>query len=172
VRGLGESFESQAFSGTASFSIPIPAPAARLTPELALSYSSGGGNGVFGMGFGVAVSSVARKTSDGIPRYTSDDTFVLSDEGQLVPALLWDANKGAWVTDRRTESSGSVTWDVVAYRPRHEDLFARIEQWTRSDGIESYWRVVSAGNVVHRYGRTQSSRVFDPQQPGRGLTLR
>lgn len=52
IKGIGETFESSAFTGTASFSIPVEAPMARgLEPELRLEYSSGGPQGPFGMGF-------------------------------------------------------------------------------------------------------------------------
>lgn len=168
VRGLGESFESQDFTGTASFSIPVPVPAARgLAPELRLAYSSGAGNGTFGMGFGLSLPSIARKTSDGIPRYDGTDTFVLSDEGELTPALTWNAARKEWVPDRRLEPDAAPAWEVVAYRPRHEGPFARIERWIRLASGESHWRLLTRADELHVFGRTGTARIFDPEQPRR-----
>ncbi|HYH81168.1 MAG TPA: SpvB/TcaC N-terminal domain-containing protein, partial [Longimicrobium sp.] len=167
VRGVGESFQSQEFSGAATFSIPIPASRARaLTPELTLSYSSGAGNGVFGMGFGVGLPSIARETSSGIPRYTDDDVFILSDQGDLAPARAADG-RGGWVPDRRAEPAESPVYQVAAYRPRREAVFSRIERWSRLDTGESHWRVLTRDNTVHWYGRTADSRIADPADPGR-----
>jgi RHS repeat-associated protein len=168
IRGLGESFESQDFTGSASFSIPIPAPPARgISPELSLSYSSAGGNGIFGMGYGVSLSSIARKTSNGIPRYDGDDTFALSDESDLVPALIWNKQEKKWIPEKRVEPEENPVWEVLAYRPRSEKLFARIERWTRLDNAECYWQVLTGNNQTHWYGRSDNSRIFDPEQPGR-----
>ncbi len=44
------------------------------------------GNGPFGLGWGVSVPGVSRKTSEGIPRYgDAQDAFVLSGAEDLVP---------------------------------------------------------------------------------------
>jgi RHS repeat-associated protein len=164
VRGLGESFESQDFTGTATFSIPIPAPTARtLTPDLSLSYSSGGGNGAFGMGFNLALASIGRKTSNGIPRYTGNDIFILSDESELVPLLVWNDQTKEWLPDKGTEPSSDPIWVVEAWRPRLEEAFARIERWTAIADGDSYWRVVTRDNVTHSYGQTENARIFDPE---------
>lgn len=168
VRGLGESFESQDFTGSASFSIPVPVPAARgVAPQLNLSYSSAGGNGIFGMGYGLSLSNIARKTSDGIPRYDGDDTFILSDEGELIPALIWDEQGNKWIPDKRVEPEANPVWEVVAYKPRREALFARVELWTRLDTAESHWQVLMSDNTTQLYGCDDTSRIFDPEQPGR-----
>ena len=162
VRGLGESFESQDFTGSANFSVPIPAPEARgVSPEASLSYSSGGGNGVFGMGFTLSLSSIARKTNDGIPRYTGDDAFVISDHEELVPALVFESGK--WVAEKRRETQGGSTWEVQTYKPRLESAFDRIERWTSLETIDSYWRVLTRDNLIHYYGRTSDARIFDPE---------
>jgi RHS repeat-associated protein len=168
VRGIGESFESQDFTGTANVSISIPAPAARgVKPELTLSYSSGGGNGLFGMGFSLFLPSITRKTNTGIPRYDSSDIFILADEGELIPALTLDHDTHKWEIDKPFEAAENPDWDIVLYRPRHEGAFARIEHWTQRATGESYWRVVTKENTVHLFGRTENARVFDPQNPQR-----
>ena len=63
LRGIGESFQPQLYTGTACFSIPIPSsPCRGLEPQLSLDYSAGAGNGVFGLGFHLGLPSIARKT--------------------------------------------------------------------------------------------------------------
>ena len=168
VRGLGETFESQEFTGSAGFSIAIPAPYAReVAPDLSLTYSSSGGNGVFGVGAQVPLASIARQTSNGIPRYDDSDIFVLADQGELVPALIWDQAAGKWIADRRTEHIDLVTYDVVVYRVRDQAPLAGIERWTRRDNGEAYWRVLGRDNILQTFGRTAESRIFDPARPNR-----
>ena len=70
IRGLGESFQPNEFTGTAGLSIPIPAsPCRGFETGLHIEYGSGSGNGVFGIGFGLPVPNVSRIASTGIPRY-------------------------------------------------------------------------------------------------------
>ena len=81
---IGEKFQANPATGTASFSVPIALSPGRggVTPTLSLSYDSGAGNGPFGMGWSLSVPAIKRKTDKGLPRYldTKDsDTFVLSD---------------------------------------------------------------------------------------------
>ena len=168
VRGLGESFDSQTFDGTANLTIQLPIPTARdLNPVLNLSYSSGSGNGAFGMGFNLALPNIARKTSLGIPKYKGDDVFVLSDQGDLVPLLIWNEQNKSWIPDKRLEPANNPVWEVQAWRPRREEDFDRIEQWTSIGNGESYWQIRTAENVVHRFGLTDNSRIFDPEDRSR-----
>lgn len=95
IHGIGETFQPNAFTGTASLSIPILTSLCRgVEPKLSVDYSSGAGNGVFGLGFGLAIPNIARKTEKGIPRYDGSDTFLLSNADDLVPALVLRA--GRW----------------------------------------------------------------------------
>lgn len=92
LRSLGEKFETNAFNGTATMSIPIATPAGRdgLGPELTLSHDSGRGNGPFGMGWSMSIPSIARQTARGVPRYVDareSDVFILSGAEDLVPVL-------------------------------------------------------------------------------------
>jgi RHS repeat-associated protein len=158
VRGIADSVESQDFTGSATFSIPIHAPAIRGTgPAIALSYGSGAGNGPFGVGFDVAMASIARRTTTGIPRYTDDDVFVFSSEGELVPVR----------EETRREQSGDTTWTVDVYVPRHEGAFSRIERWTRASGTDSHWRVRTRDNFLSIFGRSDDSRIYDADRPDR-----
>jgi len=155
LQGMGESFAANEFSGAASLSIPLPASTARdLTPELSLDYSSFSGNGVFGMGFALGLGPVGRRTSQGVPRYRDDETFVLDGE-VLVPR------------DGRVEEVGDAVWEVTRYRPRAEGGFDRIERWRDAASGDTHWRVTTTESVTTLYGRTPAARVADPGDESR-----
>lgn len=166
IKGLGESFQPQSFTGAAGFDIPFPLSAARaLTPQVGLSYSSGGEQGVFGMGFSLDSPSITRKTSNGIPRYEDTDVFLLSG-AELVPKRD-PVKQSSRISDARKSDRPESRWSVIAYRPRHEGSFALIEQWLDRETRESYWRIVTADNVTGIYGRGEQARVADPENPAR-----
>lgn len=165
IKGIGETFQPDAFSGTGTLSFPFTVPTARgLAPEIVLNYSSGAGNGSFGSGFSLPLSTVSRKTDNGIPRYNDTDTFVLSNAADLVPALLHNA-QGEWVLDVRVVTEGNTTWRVTVFRPRTEGDFNLIEQWEDTATGLSFWRVVTAENITHTYGTTENSRISNPGAP-------
>src|SRR6266480_1040255 len=92
--GIGEKFSPDLHTGTGNFSVPISLPPGRngFQPHLSLVYSSGNGNGPFGLGWGLSIPGVTRKTSHGIPQYRDNsskpkdwDTFILSGAEDLVP---------------------------------------------------------------------------------------
>ena len=92
LRGLGETFQVNAATGTASFSLPLPisAPGRVLPPALSLGYDGGSGQGPFGAGFSLSAPHIARKTDKKIPEYLDredSDRFVLSGAEDLVPML-------------------------------------------------------------------------------------
>ena len=143
VKGLGETFSPDLFTGTGNFSVPIQVPAGRLglQPQLSLGYSTGNGNGPFGLGWALSVLGVSRKTSHGLPRYrdTADaaklqanpaDVFILSGAEDLVPEAAPDHGR-------------------VRYRPRTEGLFARIEHVTDSG---NFWEVRTRDGLTSLYG--------------------
>src|SRR5215212_7367804 len=88
LQGIGEKFSPDLHTGTGNFSVPIALPPGRngFQPQLSLAYSTGNGNGPFGLGWGLSLPGVARKTSHGVPRYDDAiDTFILSGSEDLVP---------------------------------------------------------------------------------------
>jgi RHS repeat-associated protein len=151
-RGIGESFAPDLQTGTGNFTVPLSLPAGRngFGPSLNLSYSTGNGNGPFGLGWGLSVPGVARKTSRGVPRYRDTaensaewDTFILSGSEDLVPVV---------------KDNG-----VSHFRPRTEGLFAHIER-NRGQGGD-WWEVRSKDGLISRYSAAladpgDSSRVF------------
>src|SRR5690606_28806399 len=97
LRGIGEKFQTSPATGTGGLSIPIAMSPGRsgFTPTLTLSYDSGSGNGPFGLGWGIGLPTITRKTQRGIPRYEDEresDTYLLADAEDLVPVLRGDGS--------------------------------------------------------------------------------
>ena len=165
VKGIGETFQPNLFSGTGNHSIPIALSPGRggFGPKLALEYSSGNGNGLFGLGWQLSLPRITRKTEKGLPRYDDGDVFVLSGAEDLVRCLKKVVDLG----------TGDVTWvpedpimradfRVFLYRPRTEGLFARIERWEHSATGETHWRTITKDNITSLFGNTSESRLADP----------
>src|ERR1700675_2621323 len=74
LHGIGETFSPDLHTGTGNFTVPIALPPGRnrFQPQLNLVYSTGNGNGPFGLGWGLSILGVSRKTSSGIPRYRAE----------------------------------------------------------------------------------------------------
>jgi RHS repeat-associated protein len=162
IRGIGETFQVSAVSGTAGLSIPLPLPPGRagFAPQLALSYDSGAGNGPFGLGWQLSLSAITRKTEKGLPTYNDADeadVFLLAGSEDLVPALRADGTR-----DSCPDSLDGQPYLVQRYRPRVEGAFARIERWTRTDDGDTHWRVLSRDNQLTIFGRSPSHRIADP----------
>jgi hypothetical protein len=89
IKGIGETFQPNLFSGTGNHSIPIAVSPGRngFGPSLSLQYSSGSGNGIFGLGWNLSIPRITRKTEKGLPQYDDDDTFLMSGAEDLVPCL-------------------------------------------------------------------------------------
>jgi hypothetical protein len=137
LHGIGETFSPDLHPGTGNFTVPLALPPGRsgFQPQLNLVYSTGNGNGPFGLGWGLSIPSVSRKTSRGIPQYTDErDTFLLSGAEDLVP-----------ITE---------TAEATRYRPRTEGLFARIEH--HRDAQTNHWEVCSKDGLVSVYGTPRS----------------
>lgn len=165
IRGIGEKFQANAATGTGKLTVPLPASGGRsgFVPELSLSYDSGSGNGILGMSWSHSLPSVTHKTDKGLPKFRREekeecDVYILSGAEDLVPALVLD-REGQWVADEFNHEG----YCVKRYRPRIEGLFARIERWTRLEDGDEHWRSISKDNTLTVYGRTEESRIFDPQ---------
>ena len=148
IKGIGETFRPDVFTGTGNFSVPIYTSPGRngFGPKLALDYSTGGGNGPFGLGWSLSLPRVTRKTEKGLPRYDASDVFVLSGAEDLVP------------TGQPTPRDG---YTVTGFRPRTEGLFSRIERWEDATGAV-HWRATTKDNVTSIYGKTAAARLADP----------
>lgn len=161
IRGIGEKFAANPVTGTGSMTVPVFTSPGRsgFGPALSLSYDSGAGNGPFGLGWGLALPAISRRTDKGIPAYddaAESDVFLLSGAEDLVPALTPDG-----IRDRGTAPG----YAVDRYRPRVEGHFARIERWTNHADGSAHWRTLSRDNVLTVYGSDVSSRISEPGQP-------
>lgn len=158
IRSIDEKFSTNPSTGTASLRIPIACPSGRagFGISLELSYDSGSGNGPFGLGWHLSIPAISRKTDRGVPRYGADDEFVLSGAEELVP-----------VDGGVPRTEGADDYTVRRYRPRVENLHARIERWTRHRDGDVHWRVTSKDDVLNVYGRSEKTRLTDPEHPDR-----
>lgn len=170
VRGIDEKLEVNPSSGGCTLSIPITVSQARSkagTPSLTLSYNSGAGNGPFGLGWGITVASITRKTDKGLPQYLDagnqsqddEDVFVFSGVEDLVPQLL-PATSGD--SPRVMDEAVRGDYTVRRYLPRIEGSFFRIERCTNiRDCRDVFWRVRTGDNQESIFGRNDNSRISD-----------
>ena len=172
IRGMGEKFAANPVTGTGSMTVPIATSPGRagFGPQLSLSYDSGVGNGPYGFGWSLSLPSITRKTDKGLPKYQDadeSDVFILSGAEDLVPAFKTNPATSEFVKDARGKfiynefpRDGYI---VRRYRPRIEGLFARIERWTRQSDGDVYWRSISKDNITTFYGKTEESRIANPE---------
>lgn len=170
VRKIDEKFEINPASGSCTLAIPITVSKARsasASPSLSLSYNSGAGNGPFGLGWGISVPTITRKTDRGVPRYIDggndeSDVFVFSGSEDLVPRLKRDSSGLVLHVDGKPTIDEAVQDGHVVrqYLPRIESAFSRIERWTniQNDG-DVYWHVMTADNHIFVFGKDDFSRV-------------
>jgi RHS repeat-associated protein len=174
IKGIGETFQPNLFTGTGNFSIPIATSPGRngFSPQLTLEYSTGNGNGPFGLGWQLSIPRITCKTEKGLPTYTDDGVFVMSGAEDLVPHLkevddIENSGEKKWdpVVCDVEDDQGRVIYKRYRYRPRTEGLFARIEKWVHEDDGDIHWRVTTKENVISIYGKTESARIYDPEYP-------
>lgn len=170
IKGIGETFQANLFSGTGNHSVPLAISPGRngFGPELSLDYSSGNGNGLFGLGWQLVIPRITRKTEKGLPRYDDSDVFVLTGAEDLVRCLKKVVDPVSGRTDWQPEEPRvQALHTVYRYRPRAEGLFSRIERWDHEQTGETHWRSISKDNVTSVYGRTAAGRLADPGDAGR-----
>lgn len=164
IRGIGEKFQVNSVTGTASLNIPVYTTPGRsgFSPQLSLGYDSGNGNGPFGYGWQMGIDSISRKTSKGIPQYNDEtDVFLLSDTEDLVPFLV--ENENAWIPLEREEGD----FRIAGYRPRIEGLFSKIEKWKNKITGAIHWKTITKSNITSLYGVSEGSRIYDPDDENR-----
>jgi RHS repeat-associated protein len=163
LKGIDEKFNVNAVNGTAGLDVPFPLSPGRggFTPSLSVSYNSGSGNSEFGMGWGMSLPSIQRKTDKRLPQYNDaeeSDVFLLAGAEDLVPKL-----------DESGDPVEHLEGDyfIKEYLPRIEGLFARIELIRKTGTAHSWWRVATKDNILTYYGLTTASRIADPEAPAR-----
>ncbi len=171
IRGMGDKFAANPVTGTGSITVPLVTSPGRsgFGPQLALSYDSGAGNGPFGFGWNLSLPAITRKTDKGLPRYNDpidSDVFILSGAEDLVPVLVEQGDE--WEREELPpRTMDGIEYRIQRYRPRIEGLFARIERWTCTSNGDAHWRSISKDNILSLYGKDDSSRIADPDDPMR-----
>jgi RHS repeat-associated protein len=170
LKGIGETFQPNLFSGTGNHTIPIAVSPGRngFGPTLSLQYSSGNGNGAFGLGWELSIPRITRKTEKGLPKYDDTDVFVMSGVEDLVPCLKKIADPlTSQITWAPQDPITRPTHTIYRYRPRTEGLFARIERWVDNMTRDVHWRATTKDNITSIYGGTTASRIADPEDEQR-----
>jgi len=158
IKGMGEDFNADLFTGTEQINIPIPLTPGRskFAPDLKLSYSISNGNDLFGMSWGLSLGKIQRKTQNRIPTYDEADTFMLNGN-ELVPGK-----------NKASELDG---YRIQRYFPRYERDFSRIEYWEKINGQhpenlnKGFWKVVSKENITQIFGLSKQAATIHPENP-------
>ena len=132
LEGIGENVEPNLNMGLASYGVAIDLPEgySEATPPLHLVYNSGAGNSDVGLGWSLAVPSIERMTSRGLPHYVQDDIIAANGSDELV----------------RVSSDG-------VYRARFEGGFVRYT-WVDSAGAgrDGYWKAEYPDGRIGYFG--------------------
>ena len=160
LQGIGETFQPNEFSGTASLSLPVAAsPCRDFEPQVQINYSSGSGNSPFGLGFSLSVPHISRATNKGTPLYeTEEDHFVISGGDYLVP---FDA-------PATVQQISGVEYQVKKYIPRKEGTFSLIEYWQPKSAPESnqcFWKITGRDHVISIFGKNPQAQIANPDNP-------
>ena len=151
IEGLGDSFEPNLNSGTASYRLVIEMPPGRgeFTPELALQYSNGNPNGTLGVGWRMNTPFVQRQTEKGLPHYT-----------------LWPDGDGA-DNDKDGVVDDYGEFDTVIYSSKEELVPVAGGDWRleneseflRFRKVDQGWLATRRDGVALEFGRADGSRV-------------
>ena len=164
IQSIGKGWNAVGAHGTASYEIALPtSPGRGFAPSMSLNYSSSAGNGLFGIGWGLSLPSVARRTSKGVPAYSDDDEIVGPN------GVVWLPEHGTAPTQvsRYNGVDLGTTYTVTRQLPRIESSFDRIEHWSSDGDKPGFWLVHGADGSLHIYGKKTESRRTDPQDPSR-----
>ncbi|MBF6041021.1 toxin [Pseudomonas sp. P154a] len=167
IASIGKSWGKVGPTGGASFELPLAlSPGRGWDPQLSLSYSSQSGNGPFGVGWHLNLSAITRQASKGVPHYTDDDVFLSASGEKLIAERDADGKiKSRDASEYRGLSIGAHR--VVQYRPRVETTFDVIEFWCSEVNPQGFWLVHGADGSLHLFGKVDTARKADPQQPDR-----
>lgn len=139
TQAIGISFEDVYFPerGDSVLTVPIYSSPGRfgIGPQLTLFYDSGSGSGPFGLGWGLSLPSVTRKTQKGIPQYGDPDEGAIRWRiitwDNLYPEAdffqLWRNNSKATINfDLFVIQGDSVTYESgrLVFISDHRDITA------------------------------------------------
>ncbi|MCL6703967.1 SpvB/TcaC N-terminal domain-containing protein [Pseudomonas sp. T1.Ur] len=162
IQSIGKGWADIGAHGTAAYEIGLPiSPGRGFSPALSLGYASSLGNGVFGIGWGLSLPSVARRTSKGVPAYTEDDEIVGPSGVVWLPERdLQDVIHSTPIGHYNDLHLGT-TYTVTRYFPRIESSFDRIEHWSSPDDTAGFWLIHGADGSLHLFGKNPASRRAD-----------
>lgn len=160
LQGIGETFQPNAFSGTASLSLPVTAsPCRGFEPQVHVSYNSGAGNGPFGLGFSLSIPQISRATNKGTPVYeTGKDHFVISGGDYLVPLD----------SPALAQRKNGTNYLVKKFLPRKESGFSLIEYWqpvSAPESNRSFWKITGRDHVISIFGKNTQAQIANPNNP-------
>ncbi|MEN2397582.1 SpvB/TcaC N-terminal domain-containing protein [Pseudomonas halotolerans] len=168
IQSIGKGWSPVGAQGTASYEIALPiSPGRGFAPPLTLSYLSSLGNGVFGIGWGLSLPCVARRTSKGVPAYTEDDEIVGPSGVAWLPERDSQDVISAIHIDHYNDLDLGTRYSVTRYFPRIESHFDRIEHWSSQGDEAGFWLVHSADGSLHLFGKHPTARRADPQDTSR-----
>ena len=164
IQSIGKGWGAIGAHGTASYEIALPiSPGRGFAPSLSLSYASSLGNSVFGIGWGMSLPSVARRTSQGVPAYNEDDEIT----GPSGVVWLPERDQKGVITQTRIDQYNDLklgtSYTVTRHFPRIESSFDRIEHWSSQRDKPGFWLVHGADGSLHVFGKHPASRRADPQ---------
>ena len=168
VKGIGETFQANLFSGTADYSIPIALSPARGGLRATALTRLQLGKRQRGLRARLAAGDAARHAQDregvaALRRWRC----LRPDRGGGPGSIRHQGRRprqrsshvGAGGTD-----AGRDDHSVFRYRPRTEGLFARIERWVHTTTGETHWRTITKDNVTTVFGDTAATRVCRPER--------
>jgi hypothetical protein len=162
IQSIGKGWAAIGAHGTASYEIALPiSPGRGFAPPLSLSYASSLGNGVFGIGWGLSLPSVARRTGKGVPAYTEDDEIIGPSGVVWLPERDAQGVIATTRIDHYNDLHLGTTYTVTRYLPRIESRFDRIEHWSSPDDKPGFWLVHGADGSLHLFGKNPASRRAD-----------
>lgn len=165
ISGMGETLTGGGMTGASTLTIPLPVtPGRGYAPNLSLAYSSSQGNGAFGIGWGVPLLTIQRRTSKGVPRYQGNDDY-LAPNGEVMVAEL---DSSGQPLSTQVSQYGGIPLDqiytVTRYFPQVLDDFDRIERWQGHSGSD-FWLIHGSDGQLHCLGKQLLSRIADPDDP-------
>ncbi len=152
IEGLGESFEPQLNTGTATYSVRLKVPPGRagFAPGLGLSYNGGAGNGTVGLGWSLSgIDCIQRQTDKGQPQYDESETFSGTDVFLVGGEELVPLSDGT-------------------FRPENESGFQRY----RFDRATDTWLCENPDGSKLTLGGVANSRVSDGARTARWCVSR
>jgi len=131
-----KSYQTDIYSGKASFAIPIALPPGRvgMQPNVTMQYYSGAGNGWCGVGWTLDLGSIQRNTKNGTPKYNSSDEFFATINGAQ-------------------EELVQVKYSTTEYKAEINAAFRKYV----FNGV--YWEVWEKNGTKYLFGSTDSSRL-------------